>query len=190
MLQQGPFRQWLNLATASMQQGMTNDKLLYRPERCRYVMRILPPDDETPNPRLDRLASRLVFDAHEGTLGLTSLDWAMVTPLADGQPMLEGAELLDAIQHMVTLAFSHDSHEGKRFVCDADNYRATREAELKVMARHAAEQVRKTNTAFTFGPMNAVERRVIHLTLADERDILTESVGEGSARRLKVAPKK
>jgi spoIIIJ-associated protein len=44
--------------------------------------------------------------------------------------------------------------------------------------------------AFTFGPMNAVERRVIHLALADEKDILTESVGEGSARRLKVIMKK
>jgi spoIIIJ-associated protein len=38
--------------------------------------------------------------------------------------------------------------------------------------------------------MNANERRVIHLTLADVEDLTTESVGEGNARRLKVSLKK
>ena len=55
------------------------------------------------------------------------------------------------------------------------------------MARHAAERVRKTGLAFTFGAMNANERRVIHTALAAEEDLHTESVGEGSARRLKVS---
>jgi spoIIIJ-associated protein len=57
------------------------------------------------------------------------------------------------------------------------------------MARHAAERVRTTGVAFTFGPMNANERRVIHMSLATEEDLHTESVGEGSARRLKVTRK-
>ena len=57
------------------------------------------------------------------------------------------------------------------------------------MARHAAERVRATGNAFTFGPMISNERRVIHLTLAEENDLHTESIGEGMARRLRVSLK-
>jgi spoIIIJ-associated protein len=104
--------------------------------------------------------------------------------------LAQGAELLDAFQHLLTQVFGHDLPEGKRFTCDAENYRATREAELRVMAKHAADKVRKTGLAFTFGPMNSLERRVIHMALSEEKDIFTESVGEGAGRRLKVVLKK
>jgi spoIIIJ-associated protein len=60
---------------------------------------------------------------------------------------------------------------------------------LRAMARHAAQSVRKSGLAFTFGPMIANERRVIHLALSTEEDLHTESVGEGAARRLKVSLK-
>ncbi|HEX8922122.1 MAG TPA: R3H domain-containing nucleic acid-binding protein [Pyrinomonadaceae bacterium] len=98
----------------------------------------------------------------------------------------EGGELLEAFQQIVNQAFGRALPRGERIVCDVENFRATREAELRAMARHAAQRVRATGTAFTFGPMNSNERRVIHLTLAHEDDLHTESVGEGDARRLKV----
>jgi spoIIIJ-associated protein len=101
----------------------------------------------------------------------------------------EGGELLEALQHLVNQAFSRTLPKGERIVCDVEDFRATREAELRAMARHAAERVRATSTAFTFGPMNSNERRVIHLALAEEADLHTESVGEGAARRLKVSLK-
>ena len=99
----------------------------------------------------------------------------------------EGGELLEALQHLVNQAYGRELPKGERIVCDVQNFRATREAELRAMARHAAERVRSTGIAFTFGPMNSNERRVIHLALADEEDLYTESIGEGSARRLKVS---
>ena len=37
--------------------------------------------------------------------------------------------------------------------------------------------------------MEPNERRVIHLALADETDLHTESIGEGNARRLRISPK-
>ena len=101
----------------------------------------------------------------------------------------EGGELLEALQHLVNQALSRTLPRGERIVCDVEDFRATREAELRAMARHAADRVRATGVAFTFGPMNSNERRVIHLTLAEESDLHTESVGEGSARRLKVSLK-
>jgi len=101
----------------------------------------------------------------------------------------EGGELLEALQHLLNQAFGRSLPKGERIVCDVEDFRATREAELRAMARHAAERVRATGGLFTFGPMNANERRVIHLVLAAEDDLYTESVGEGSARRLQVSLK-
>lgn len=102
----------------------------------------------------------------------------------------EGGELLDALEHFVNQSFGRGLSQGQRFVCDVDSFRAMREAELRAMARHAADRVRSSGVAFTFGPMNANERRVIHLTLADDEELFTESIGEGNARRLKVSLKK
>lgn len=101
----------------------------------------------------------------------------------------EGGELLEALQHLANQAYGRLLPQGERIVCDVQDFRSTREAELRAMARHAAERVRATGTSFTFGPMNSNERRVIHLSLAEENDLSTESIGEGTARRLKVSLK-
>lgn len=99
----------------------------------------------------------------------------------------QSGELLDALQQLLNQALGRALPQGQRIICDARNYRAAREAELRAMAQHAARQVRDTSSAFVFGPMEASERRTIHVALAGEADLLTESVGEGNARRLRVS---
>lgn len=101
----------------------------------------------------------------------------------------QGGELLDALQQILNQAYGRTLPKGQRIICDANNYRAAREAELRAMANHAARQVRATSSPFVFGPMDPMERRIIHLCLASEEDLATESVGEGNARRLKVTLK-
>ncbi len=101
----------------------------------------------------------------------------------------EGGELLEALEHFVNQSFGRGLSEGERFVCDVDNFRSIRETELRAMARHAADRVRSTGVPFFFGPMNAAERRIIHVSLAEDESLFTESVGEGNARRLKVSLK-
>lgn len=98
-------------------------------------------------------------------------------------------ELLEALQHLVNQVFGRSLAGGARLVCDVHGFRATREAELQAMANHAANRVRQTGLAFTFEPMSANERRIIHLTLADSPDIFTESIGEGADRKLRIARK-
>jgi len=98
-------------------------------------------------------------------------------------------ELLEAVQHLVNQVYVRNLEGSARLVCDVYGFRATREAELKAMANHAANRVRKTGLPFTFEPMNANERRIIHLTLADSADLFTESVGEGADRKLRIGPK-
>jgi spoIIIJ-associated protein len=103
--------------------------------------------------------------------------------------LAEGGELLEAVQHLLNQAFGRELERGERIICDVENFRATREAELRAMARHAAERVRSTGREFIFGPMIPNERRVIHLFLANEADLHTESIGEGGGRRLRVSLK-
>ena len=102
---------------------------------------------------------------------------------------LEGGELLQAVQHLVNQAFGRTLPPGQRLVCDVEGFRANREAELRAMANVAADQVRSTGLPFVFGEMNSSERRIIHLALADCEDLYTESVNDGPARKLRVAPK-
>src|SRR6478672_2079263 len=50
----------------------------------------------------------------------------------------EGGELLDALQQILNQALGRELPKEQRIICDANNYRAAREAELKAMAEHAA----------------------------------------------------
>src|ERR1043166_1859035 len=98
-------------------------------------------------------------------------------------------ELLEALQHLINQVFGRSLTGGERLVCDVHGFRATREAELQAMANLAANRVHQTGMPFTFEPMSANERRIIHLTLADSADLFTESIGEGSERKLRIVRK-
>jgi spoIIIJ-associated protein len=104
------------------------------------------------------------------------------TPLLLG----ENGEMLDAFETLLFQIFGRELDRAQRFICDADGFRRTRKAELQAMARFAAQNVRKNDRPFTFGVLNSTERRIIHLTLQEENDLTTESVGSGRDRRLQV----
>lgn len=98
----------------------------------------------------------------------------------------ENGEMLDAFEVLLFQIYGRELEREHRFVVDADGYRQTRRSELQAMARFAADQVRKSGRAFTFGVLNSTERRIIHMTLQKEEDLATESVGAGRERRLQV----
>ena len=100
--------------------------------------------------------------------------------------LAENGELLDAFEVVLFQAYGRQLEREHRFVVDAEGFRKTRKAELHAMARFAADQVRKNGRPFTFGVLNSTERRIIHLTLQQEEDLFTESVGDGRERRLQV----
>ncbi|MBV9215290.1 MAG: hypothetical protein JO053_03865 [Acidobacteria bacterium] len=100
--------------------------------------------------------------------------------------LAENGELLDALEVLLFQIYGRSLDREHRFVVDAEGFRQTRKAELHAMARFAAEQVRKNGRAFTFGVLNSTERRIIHMSLKEESDLITESVGDGRDRRLQV----
>lgn len=100
--------------------------------------------------------------------------------------LAENGELLDAFEVLLFQVMGRTLDRDHRFIVDAEGFRRTRKAELLAMARFAAEQVRKNGRPFTFGVLNSTERRIIHMSLQKEEDLLTESVGDGRDRRLQV----
>lgn len=103
-----------------------------------------------------------------------------------GLALAENAEMLDAFEVLLFQIYGRELDREHRFICDADGFRQTRKAELQAMARFAGDQVRKNGRPFTFGVLNSTERRIIHMTLQQEEDLDTESVGAGRDRRLQV----
>lgn len=100
--------------------------------------------------------------------------------------LAENGELLDAFEVLLFQSLGRGLDRQHRFVVDAEGFRQTRKAELHAMAKFAAGHVRKNGIPFTFGVLNSTERRIIHMSLQQEEDLLTESVGEGRDRRLQV----
>ena len=98
----------------------------------------------------------------------------------------DNGEMLDAFEVILFQIMGRELDREHRFIVDAEGYRQTRRSELHAMARFAAEQVRKNGRPFTFGVLNSTERRIIHLSLQQEEDLITESVGDGRDRRLQV----
>jgi spoIIIJ-associated protein len=100
--------------------------------------------------------------------------------------LTENGEMLDALETLLFQIYGRELDREHRFICDAEGFRKTRRAELQAMARFAADNVRKNGRPFTFGVLNSTERRVIHMTLKEEEDLFSESVGNGRDRRLQV----
>ena len=98
----------------------------------------------------------------------------------------ENGELLDAFEVLLFQIMGRSLDREHRFVVDAEGFRQTRKAELHAMAKFAAGHVRKNGIPFTFGVLNSTERRIIHMSLQSEDDLVTESVGDGRERRLQV----
>ena len=97
-------------------------------------------------------------------------------------------ERLQAVQHLVNLMLSRKLGEWARVTVDIESYRGKREAQLRALARKAADRVRETGRAVQLEPMTALERRWVHVELQGAEGIVTESAGEEPERRVVVLP--
>ena len=71
---------------------------------------------------------------------------------------------------------------------DAQGYLERRKRTLKSQARRIAEKVRRTGRSLSLEPMNAKERRMIHLAIKGMKGVTTKSVGDGALRRVIIVP--
>lgn len=100
----------------------------------------------------------------------------------------QGAHLA-ALEHIVRLmAIKRMPGEAVDFVLDANDYRKGHMESLLAAAREKAEAVRATGKAESLAPMNAYERKIVHLELSSYTAITTESIGADPHRRIVIKP--
>ena len=97
-------------------------------------------------------------------------------------------ETLRSLQTAVNLMLGEEGVETRRVILDVERYRARREDQVRELAERLALRVKRTGEPYTLDPMHAYERRVIHMTLADDPDVTTESSGREPARRVVINP--
>jgi spoIIIJ-associated protein len=95
-----------------------------------------------------------------------------------------------ALQYIIRLIMAHKMQVQMPIVLDVEGYKQRRCEGLRALALRLAEQVKTRNVPFSMEPMPAFERRIIHVTLADNPDVITESTGAGETRKVTIVPKK
>jgi spoIIIJ-associated protein len=99
-------------------------------------------------------------------------------------------QALASLQYIVRLIVSEKLKAWVPINVDVAGYKKRRYESLQNLALRLAEQVKSSRRLITLEPMPADERRIIHLALADNPDVATQSMGEGEMRKVAILLKK
>ena len=131
-------------------------------------------------------------------LELADLEVSADMVLADGrlEVEIEGVdqELLVEDEGQVLLALQHllprvmYGEVGRIVPChlDSNGYQRRKEERLRGLARRVADEVVSRGGVRTLRPMNPADRRIVHITLADDPEVETESHGNGYFKRVNI----
>lgn len=95
---------------------------------------------------------------------------------------------LYSLQFLISLIVFRKIGEWPRVNLEINEYRRHREETLKKLALSVARRVKISQKEKELPPMNSQERRIIHLALAEDPEVTTESRGEGKERRVVIKP--
>ena len=99
-------------------------------------------------------------------------------------------ETLAALQYILRLIVAHQEKARVPLTVDVEGYKQRRYGSLRELALRMAQQAVSTRQSRTLEPMPADERRVVHLALSVNPDVMTQSVGEGELRKVVIMPRK
>ncbi|HHT28455.1 MAG TPA: protein jag [Firmicutes bacterium] len=98
-------------------------------------------------------------------------------------------QTLDALQYLTSVVTNKGGADWMRIVLDAAGYRKRREQTLRQLALRMADRAKKQQKRVYLEPMSALERRIVHMALAEDTGIETHSEGEDPNRRIVISPK-
>ena len=99
-------------------------------------------------------------------------------------------QTLEAIQYVVEKVLSKRCGERVRVLVDVEGYLETRKQNLQRLSSRLADKAKRIGKPVTIGHMNSHDRRIVHTFLKNDREIRTQSVGDGFYRKLVIFPKK
>ena len=124
-----------------------------------------------------------------------------------GRIIGKNGQTLDSMQYLLNLMMFSEDKECPKIMLDIDGYaknngkgrsdrrskggkeKTTSASMLKQQALDAAKEVKRWGDPVTLPPMNARDRRVIHMTLKDDAEVTTQSEGEGAMKKVVISAK-
>ena len=118
-------------------------------------------------------------------------DHVRVNLSGDGADVLvrRKAEALDALQVIVNTVFGREVRGERHYLVDAVDYRKGKDSELKQMARLLMDKVRTSGAPQELGPLNPYARRLVHLTVAEDEALSSESIGDAFLKTVVISKK-
>jgi spoIIIJ-associated protein len=98
-------------------------------------------------------------------------------------------EVLDALQVIVNTAFRRDQRGDRHYVVDALGFRRDKDAELRQMAKFLMQKAHSSGMPQEIGPLNPYARRIVHLTVADDVMLTSESIGDAFMKSVVISLK-
>jgi len=99
-------------------------------------------------------------------------------------------EAIDALQVIVNTVFGRDARGDRHYVVDVLDFRKGKDAELKDMARQLMDKVRANGGPQEIGPLNPYARRIVHLTVAEDETMSSESIGDAFLKTVVISRKR
>jgi len=100
----------------------------------------------------------------------------------------ERGQTLFETQHLLKAILRREIPENFYVDLDINDYKKKKIEYLKELARSVADEVSLTKKERALSPMPAYERRIIHLEIAERKDVTTESIGQEPERRVIIKP--
>ena len=121
----------------------------------------------------------------------TNTDGTRINLTGDGAEMLlaRRGEGLQALQHIVDSAFRKELGD-RRLLVDCMDFRKGKDNELRAMAKFLADKAKTSGIDQSMGPLNAYERRLVHLAVAEVPGVSSESIGDAAVKTVTISASK
>jgi spoIIIJ-associated protein len=98
-------------------------------------------------------------------------------------------DTLEGLQLVLSLCVARNLGRFVRISIDVGDYKKNRSEWLKTLATETKERVLTEGREMAVPELKSWERRIVHLLLEDDKEVMSESRGEGRDRVLVVSPR-
>jgi spoIIIJ-associated protein len=147
---------------------------------------------EAGSPRLREFLSEVL--AHLGVqakVSITETADAVVAEITGedlGIVIGKRGQTIDALEYLASIVLYPAPGARKRVEVDAEGYKGRRRATIEKIATRKAQEAVRRNKPVQLEPMTPAERKIVHMTLKDRRDVATESTGREPNRCVIISP--
>ncbi len=150
---------------------------------------------------MDKKQSKIVQDTTEELLKLLEIQGGFEVKETEGAIEINlntedsgivigyHGDTLESLQLILSLCLAKKLGEFKRVSIEVGEYKKKREEWLKSLAEETKERVLSQNKEIYLSDLKSWERRIVHLFLQNDQEVVSESIGEGKDRVLVVKPK-